>query len=279
MGTSAASFEFSLHLDDDEGTHLGNFAGLDDFFIGSSDALSEFDDETVGELSGGGAWLHPRLVGLIPTDTLKRSWTAGSFSEGQLGNVWIGIHGAHGKVIGSYFAGSATLEGWTENPDLTVTAVISCWLNVIPEASAGALWEAWGRRAPATMNDWVNLPRGQREGWIEVARMCGRESSQEKNPAGEYVLAGAHVDDLASFYCAIGEAMNGPGGYYGGNLAALDDCLFGGHGPAAPFRLVWQDSAVAMDALGTLPTYIEGKTVMGLILECFERRGVAVELA
>lgn len=59
--------------------------------------------------------------------------------------------------------------------------------------------------------------------------------------------------------------MNGPGGYYGSNLAALDDCLFGGYGQAAPFRLVWQNSAVSVNTPGALPTHIENKTVMELI--------------
>ncbi|MHB9858952.1 barstar family protein [Streptomyces sp. YIM S03343] len=279
MHTSTTPFAFSFHADDEEETPLGNFADLENFFIGSSSALSEFDDETESELHGGGFWLHPQLVGLTPSETLKESWTAGSVRERQLGNAWINIHDTHGQVIGSYFAGSVTLEDWRESPDLTVTAVFSCWLNVLPERSAGALWKTWSHQAPTSMNDWVDIPLGQREGWIEVSRMYGRTSPHAKNPDGEYVLIGTNIMDLASFYCAIGEAMNGPGGYYGSNLAALDDCLFGGHGQAAPFRLVWQNSAVAMNSLGALPTYIDNKTAMGLILECFERRGVTVELA
>ncbi|MDX3243098.1 barstar family protein [Streptomyces sp. ME18-1-4] len=278
MDASVASFVFSLNADDGRETSLGNFADLDGFFVGSSTALSEFDDEAASESHGDGAWLHPRLVGLTPSDALKEFWAAGSFGEKQLGNVWINIHDAHGEIIGSYFAGSVTLEDWTEGPDLTVTAVLSCWLSVLPERSAGTLWKTWSRRAPASMNDWVNLPLGQREGWIEVARKCRKTSSPAKKD-GCYVLDGANIDDLASFYCGIGEAMNGPGGYYGSNLASLDDCLFGGHGPAAPFRLVWQNSVVAMNSLGALPTHIKNKTVMDSIIECFDRRGVTVELA
>ncbi|WP_196445501.1 barstar family protein [Planomonospora sp. ID67723] len=39
-------------------------------------------------------------------------------------------------------------------------------------------------------------------------------------------------------YCALGEAINGPGGYFGWNLAALDDCLRGRWGARPPFRLI-----------------------------------------
>jgi len=69
-------------------------------------------------------------------------------------------------------------------------------------------------------------------------------------PAGTtYDLDGRFVTDIEGFYCAIGEAINGPGGYFGSNLDALDDCLRGRFGARAPFRLVWHDSAVAREHL------------------------------
>ncbi|WP_204016947.1 barstar family protein, partial [Sphaerimonospora thailandensis] len=51
--------------------------------------------------------------------------------------------------------------------------------------------------------------------------------------------------DIEGFYCALGEAINGPGGYFGWNLSALDDCLRGQWGAAPPFRLIWHDADVA----------------------------------
>ncbi|MGR7001821.1 barstar family protein [Yinghuangia aomiensis] len=36
---------------------------------------------------------------------------------------------------------------------------------------------------------------------------------------------------------ALGETVNGPGGYFGGNLDALDDCLGGTFGYTAPGTL------------------------------------------
>lgn len=43
----------------------------------------------------------------------------------------------------------------------------------------------------------------------------------------------------------MGEAINGPGGYFGWNHGALIDCLRGGWGAANPFRLIWHHSEVA----------------------------------
>lgn len=47
------------------------------------------------------------------------------------------------------------------------------------------------------------------------------------------------------FYCAMGEAVNGPGGYFGATLDGLHDCLRGGSGITAPFDLVWEPPPAA----------------------------------
>lgn len=276
MEKPTAPFFFSLHADDEEETFLGYFVGLEDFFTGSSSALSEFDDGDASELCDQGVWLRSRLVGLNPSDALVKSLVHG---KGRLGEVWISIHNSDGKVIGSYFVGSAAFEEWTESSDHSAVGTLSCWISELPERSAGELWKKWSRQAPESVSEWTHLPLGEREGWIEVARKYAGITPRVKNATGDYLLEGHHVNDLASFYCAIGEAMIGPGGYYGSNLASLDDCLFGGHGPTAPFRLVWQDSSVALRALGDVATSVENKTVMEAILECLDRRGVVVELA
>ena len=83
------------------------------------------------------------------------------------------------------------------------------------------LWRSYGRRA-----------------WLSVALKRG-----VRGPVG--VLDGRDVVDVDAAYCALGEAVNGPGGYYGWNLDAVVDCLRGGWGTKPPFTLRWQDSDVA----------------------------------
>ena len=69
-------------------------------------------------------------------------------------------------------------------------------------------------------------------------------------PEGEVVLDGRHVTDLASLFCAVGEAFNGPGGYFGGNFTALDDCLRWLDRPEGRrVDMVWEDVATAERAL------------------------------
>ncbi|MFC9250074.1 barstar family protein [Amycolatopsis thailandensis] len=70
-------------------------------------------------------------------------------------------------------------------------------------------------------------------------------SAPDGPPGTAYDLDGRFVTDIEGFYCAIGEAINGLGGYFGWNLDALKDCIRGGFGAQTPFRLVWHESAVA----------------------------------
>ncbi len=75
--------------------------------------------------------------------------------------------------------------------------------------------------------------------------------SADDPPGAHYELDGRHIVDEDSFYCALGEAVNGPCGYFGWNLDALADCLCGGWGATPPFVLVWHHSQVARSHLAT----------------------------
>ena len=65
--------------------------------------------------------------------------------------------------------------------------------------------------------------------------------SRDKPAGRRYVLEDSSVVDLSSFFCALGEAINGPDGYFGLSIQGLDDCLYGGFGAKAPFELVVND--------------------------------------
>jgi RNAse (barnase) inhibitor barstar len=108
--------------------------------------------------------------------------------------------------------------------------------------------EHWRTGGPPQRNLWAGYDRELRHQWAGVA--LGHWSSAPVRPPGTtFALDGRFVTDIEGFYCAIGEAINGPGGYFGWNLDALDDCLCGGFGAQAPFRLTWHDSGVAREHL------------------------------
>lgn len=97
---------------------------------------------------------------------------------------------------------------------------------------------------------WIGLTRGGQWAWLERSVRRWRIREAELPSGGVLTLDGAAVTRVPAFYCAIGELVNGPGGYFGWNLDALVDCLRGGFGVSVPFTLRWRDAAVARAALG-----------------------------
>lgn len=67
-----------------------------------------------------------------------------------------------------------------------------------------------------------------------------------------YVIDGSEVTGPERFWDVIGEAVNGPGGYFGRNLDALADCLSGGMGTPddGGFVIEWRDHERSARALG-----------------------------
>lgn len=95
-----------------------------------------------------------------------------------------------------------------------------------------------------------------------------------------YVLDGRRIHTLEDFWAVMGEAVNGPGGYFGRNLDALNDCLAGGFGTPDDddFTVEWHDHASSRQALGHAETARQLEIRLG---RCHHtnRPAVAEELA
>jgi RNAse (barnase) inhibitor barstar len=67
-----------------------------------------------------------------------------------------------------------------------------------------------------------------------------------------YIIDGRQVGSLEDFYRVMGEAVNGPGGYFGSNLDAFNDCLRGGYGTPedGDFAVEWRAHEVSRINLG-----------------------------
>lgn len=117
--------------------------------------------------------------------------------------------------------------------------------------------------SPRSLNEWCSLSELHRRVWLTSARDRCFDPGSDFVPTAvsgrEIILAGGLVDSLLGFYCAVGEAVNGPGGYFGRSLQSFDDCLFGGFGLEFPYTIVWRDSARSRAALGSseLLKYLE----------------------
>jgi RNAse (barnase) inhibitor barstar len=115
-----------------------------------------------------------------------------------------------------------------------------------------------------------------RKAWLEVVALSSFRRDITDSGDRLFVLDGRPVTDEAGFYCAIGEAVNGPGGYFGWNLSALNDCLKGHWGAKPGFTLRWEDSIVARHSL-TRAINSEG-SFFSVVVDIFNERGVDVIL-
>lgn len=99
---------------------------------------------------------------------------------------------------------------------------------------------------PASLNEWRPLDEAGRRSWLTCASQRffdpGAVFVPSKARGRVIVVDGSLVDTLLGFYCAIGEAVNGPGGYFGLSMLAFDDCLFSGFGLEFPYTIVWRES-------------------------------------
>ena len=83
---------------------------------------------------------------------------------------------------------------------------------------------AWWNLTPAERTVYL------RENHRRLAQLDAAQRPANDPPGSVYHLDSAHITDFSSFLCALGEAINGPGGYFGSSMGALDDCAVGGVG-------------------------------------------------
>jgi RNAse (barnase) inhibitor barstar len=219
-------------------------------------------------------------AGCSPSDPLgDRSIRHGR----ELGNGEVRILDEEENTIGAYYVGGLTITERRTHPgeESLLDIAINGLLFSSPHPLSGEIWERWRSGKPETRNQWVEYPPQGRVAWLEVVRLyCSwhcREVQVES--LNHYELDGEQIIDPVSFYCALGEAINGPGGYFGADLDALNDCLRGGFGAIPPFNLVWRDSQVAREYLGTLIDFgADERSYFDTIIEILTAAKVRVDL-
>ncbi|MFD7660398.1 barstar family protein, partial [Actinosynnema sp. NPDC059797] len=193
-----------------------------------------------------------RLLGCRPEPALLVALDAvGQSTNAALRRRWVRARvdmvaddGSAVHVTGALLAGTVNAA----KPSPLGAGLLDVTVEIGPREPlpAGVLdvLEHWRAGRPSRRNLWARHDRELRHWWAGVALGC-TSGAPDRPPGTTYELDGRFVTDVEGFYCAIGEAVNGPGGYFGWNLHALHDCLGGGFGARTPFRLVWHDSAVA----------------------------------
>lgn len=208
------------------------------------------------------------FAGCQPRGALQRAVDRISTRRAMAGNAYIGLLDATGTEMGRYFANALTVASARPAAGGLLDLTVDLTCDALPEAEP--VWRLVASGALNRTGMWHKLGPAGRRAWLSVALARHGLRSPPTRPAGTaYQLDGRFVTDIEGFYCAIGETINGPGGYFGWNLDALDDCLSGRWGAETPFALEWLFSSVAREALepGSFET----------ILEIFHERGVEVK--
>ncbi|MFF3441858.1 barstar family protein [Streptosporangium sp. NPDC002721] len=118
---------------------------------------------------------------------------------------------------------------------------------------AGEVWRRWASGVHLKQDEWFQWPSKYHETWLHVVQNSWFASFRRaaRYETGEVVyLDGSKVTTKSGFYCALGEAINGPGGYFGSNLDALADCLSSESGEALPLKIVWHNFQASRNSLG-----------------------------
>lgn len=135
------------------------------------------------------------------------------------------------------------------------TLTLICSLSFTAVGNEIRLWDKWRYSKPNKKSEWVTLSDEDRIAWLNIVMKYHSSYKRsfytpyENISGGTYYLDGINITTYESFFCALGEAMNGPGGYYGFDELNLIDCLTGGFRACCPFKLIWKNSTVALKNL------------------------------
>ncbi|HEY7222654.1 MAG TPA: hypothetical protein VH561_03425 [Micromonosporaceae bacterium] len=255
---------YSLRRDDGMAA-LAQWLEMDGFFVGGESAYDAFENPseepgTVRLTLRGVDWLDAAAD--RPTRTL------------ELGDAVLEVLAGNGHVLGDYSLWGARLTVPSGSPDATLTAGV----GALPHVGGEWAWDQWRASRPAQRNAWARLPVGHREAWLEVTRIVSFRENRMPYPAllEQIDLDGGHVDDLASLFCALGDAVAGPGGWCASSLADLADCLRYAPRAAPRPRLLWRDLAVAEKGLARTVAEAGAVRYLDLALQVLAGGGVEV---
>ncbi|WP_328732094.1 barstar family protein [Streptomyces caniferus] len=187
------------------------------------------------------------LRGLAQSDQLRMALKKGTRRTLDLEEAVLEIRDDQGEPLTDRLLW-ARVTGWRPSSygtDLIDLALDGELFTPVPDY-ARPVWERWLVGRPGTPAAWAGLDTRLREAWLDLLRERACRRAHTDRPAGHaYELDGRHIIDEPGLYLALGEAVNGPGGYFGSCLAALDDCLRGTFGYTAPATLLWRDAETA----------------------------------
>ncbi|MEV0597569.1 barstar family protein [Nonomuraea cavernae] len=195
--------------------------------------------------------------------------------RGDVNDVELHVIDFRGERIGSYYIGRIWLGASTESAygadfrDITS----SFYGHACLYPHAGEIWRRWASGKSIEPSEWSQYPRNSHASWLHVVQTAWFESGHSAIRYGmedTVAINGGTISSTADFYCAIGEAVNGAGGYFGSSLDSLADCLSSSWESRTSFRIIWNDSSVSCE-------FLEEEFVMS-VLTLMQEHGVEVSL-
>ncbi|WP_330286803.1 barstar family protein [Streptomyces sp. NBC_00576] len=222
------------------------------------------------------------LQGLAQGDRLRAALTKGTRRALDLEEAALEIQDDRGEPLTERLLW-AQVSTWRPSPygtnliDLELHGEL---FTPVPEY-ARPIWERWFAGPPDTLGAWAGLDTRRRGAWLDLVRERACRRTHHDRPADHaYELAGRPITDVPGLYLALGDAVNGPGGYFGGCLDALDDCLRGTFGYTAPATLLWREAATAREHLSrTLTPDGRPYNLFAELLDVLAEGGMHVTLA
>ncbi|MFD3441027.1 hypothetical protein ACFWU3_26355 [Streptomyces sp. NPDC058685] len=221
-----------------------------------------------------------RLLGCELRGPLSAAWESGE-DRFELGGVYLASLDRSGVVIDEHWT-CLHVDSWVPSPAGTgrvdLTLDVSC--DDFRSSAAGTVHEMWWEGPPREPHLWSALSGSERVAWSNATQNNRTARPAPGAPVRATIhLDGRHITDVQGFALALGEAVNGPGGWFGACLGTIDHALGGDWGARPPFTLVWHDHEVARACLGRTPLTYDASPSFAEILAFFAARKVDVVLA
>ncbi|MGW7250441.1 barstar family protein [Streptomyces decoyicus] len=225
--TAAVDFPLYLVSDEGSGSVLVAAEGVEGFFVAPEEEFSEVAFQRVHEVERG---------------------------RRRVEDAVLEIMNRRGGKVGEYFIGRVVLgDTGVKAPDGYISRVAYQFFgNRCEYPEAEKIWRRWASGIVLEKGEWLRWPVSYQSAWLHVVQNSWFTLNRRAARYGvdEVVyLDGAHISTRSGFFCALGEAVNGPGGYFGSNLDALADCISSSFGEGPPVKIVWRNFQASQEIL------------------------------
>lgn len=181
---------------------------------------------------------HQYELQLTDCNISKRAFVEAFEKESELysTNVFIYILSSDLKIMHSTFVSNVEIISFFTNNAKSLNIKFYGWFY----PNSKGFYQIIKKRLTHGIHEygiWKMLSADRIQGWLQAAIVLREIKDDIKNLV--VTINGNNLQEQDHFYCALGEAIHGIGGYFGRNINALEDCLYSGFGVQGNFTLNW----------------------------------------